>query len=338
MTVSLDDIKQAQEAISPVATGTPLLPSSFLSEFCGTDFYLKLETMQPIGAFKIRGALNAVINLPEDIRGVACCSTGNHGRGVAYAARQRGLTAVVFMSSLVPQTKIDGIRALGAEVRITGKSQDEAYLECTKLVESGNFADISPFDDRYVIAGQGTIGLELMEALPELGTILVPLSGGGLAGGIALAAKSVNPDVRVIGISMDRGAAMHQSIRAGHPVEVEEMPSLADSLGGGIGDPNQYSLSLCKQYLDETILVSEDEIYDAMQTLYFEDRLIVEGSSAVSIAAVKSSKIKNLKGPVAAVISGRNVDMTLFTQIVSGQPVKLGDKEIAGRKYSSARE
>jgi len=221
--------------------------------------------MQPIGAFKLRGAMNAVAALPEGTGGVTCCSTGNHGRGVAFAAAARGLRAVICMSSLVPQAKVAGIRALGAEVNICGISQDEALAESRRLVDAEGLVEISPFDDPYVIAGQGTIGLEMMEARPDLDTILVPLSGGGLAAGVAVAAKSVNPAVRVIGISMDRGAAMHLSLAAGHPVEVREVPSLADSLGGGIGMDNQLSFSLCRDYMDGTVLVSEAEIRDAME-------------------------------------------------------------------------
>ena len=163
--------------------------------------------------------------------------------GVAYAAAKRGMKAVICMSSLVPQAKVDGIRALGAEARIIGQSQDEAAFEVERLCREEGFIDISPFDDRHVIAGQGTIGIELMEKRPDLETILVPLSGGGLAAGIALAAKTMKPSVQVIGISMDRGAAMHASIKAGTPVEVAEFNSLADSLGGGIGLDNQLSFS-----------------------------------------------------------------------------------------------
>jgi len=220
---ALSDIMAARKTIAGIADGTPFVPSPFMTEKTGNEFLMKLENMQPIGAFKLRGAVNAVMNLPEDVSGVTCCSTGNHGRGVAYAAAHRGLRAVICMSSLVPQTKVDGIRALGAEVQICGKSQDDALAESLALVERDGLVEISPFDDPHVIAGQGTIGLEMLQARPDLRTILVPLSGGGLAAGVAVAAKTINPRIRVIGISMDRGAAMHASIAAGHPVEVEEV-------------------------------------------------------------------------------------------------------------------
>ncbi len=329
----LADVYAAAQVISGVADRTPLVPSPYMSAVTGDDFLLKLENMQPIGAFKLRGALNAVAGA-QDAAGVTCCSTGNHGRGVAYAARARGLRAVICMSDLVPQAKVEGIRALGAEVRIIGRSQDAAQAEVERLVAEDGLTEISPFDDPLVIAGQGTIGLEIMAARPDTQTLLVPLSGGGLAAGVALAAKTIKPSLRVIGISMDRGAAMYESIRAGHPVEVEEVPSLADSLGGGVGMQNRLSYAMCRDLLDDVILVTEEEIYHAMQVLYYEDRIVAEGACVVGLAAVLSGKLAP-QGPTATIITGRNLDMALFTKVMTGQTVILGDKVIEGRKYGT---
>lgn len=329
----LADIFAAAQVIAGLADRTPLVPSPYMSGVVGADFLLKLENMQPIGAFKLRGALNAVAGA-QDAAGVTCCSTGNHGRGVAYAARARGLRAVICMSELVPQAKVDGIRALGAEVRIVGRSQDAAQAEAARLVAEDGLTEISPFDDALVIAGQGTIGLEIMAARPDLETLLIPLSGGGLAAGVALAAKTIKPDLRVIGISMDRGAAMYESLRAGHPVEVEEVPSLADSLGGGIGMANRLSFAMCRDLLDDVILVTEEEIYSAMQVLYYEDRIVAEGACVVGIAAVLSGKVVP-KGPTATIITGRNLDMAMFTRVITGQDVVLGDKVIQGKTYGT---
>ncbi|SDU31298.1 hydroxyectoine utilization dehydratase EutB [Stappia sp. ES.058] len=331
----LSDILSAARVIAGTATRTPLVPAPAFAAHAGQPFLLKLETTQPIGAFKLRGALNALAHLPKGTTGVTCCSTGNHGRGVAYAARARGLKAVVCMSALVPQTKVDGIRALGAEVRITGRSQDDALAESRRLAQEEGLVEISPFDDPHVIAGQGTIGLELLEDAPDLDTILMPLSGGGLAAGVALAAKAINPAIRVIGISMERGAAMHASIQAGHPVEVEEVESLADSLGGGIGLDNRLSFALCSKLLDDIVLVSEEEIYRAMQALYFEERLVAEGACVVGIAALMAGKLPTSKGPLATIITGRNVDMEVFTRVVTGKDVTLGDLRIKGRPYAA---
>ncbi len=306
-----------------------------MSQKVGQEFLLKLENMQPIGAFKLRGAMNAVWNLPEGTRGVTCCSTGNHGRGVAYAAARRGIPAVICMSSLVPQTKVQGIKALGAEVRICGGSQDDALTESQRLAEIDGLMEISPFDDPQVIAGQGTIGFELMEARPDLDTVLVPLSGGGLAAGVAVAVKAANPKAKIIGISMDRGAAMHASLIAGHPVAVEEVPSLADSLGGGIGLDNRLSYQLCRDYIDDTILVTEEEIYHAMQVLFYEDRIVAEGACVVGIAALLAGKLPSPEGPVATIITGRNVDMYMFHRIMAGADIRLGAYTVKGKKYGT---
>jgi len=333
MQLTLSDVFAARARIAGIADATPMIPSPYLAARFGAEFYLKLENMQPIGAFKLRGAYNAVASLPHDVTGVTCCSTGNHGRGVAYAAAQRGIRAVICMSNLVPQAKIDGIRALGAEVRICGTSQDDALRASQELARDQGFVEISPFDDPNVIAGQGTIGLEMVERLPNLATILVPLSGGGLAAGVALAAKSINPNIRVIGISMDRGAAMHASIQAGHPVEVEEVASLADSLGGGIGLDNVLSYPMCRDLLDDIVLVSEEEIRDALQVLYFEDRIIAEGACVVGIAALLAGKVVPQLGPVATIITGRNLDMDLFSKVIMGHDVTLGTKILKGKPY-----
>lgn len=332
MDVSLADILAARRVIRGVADATPLVPSPYMTKAAGHDFLLKLENMQPVGAFKLRGAVNAVAALPDTMRGVTCCSTGNHGRAVAYAAAARGMRAVICMSSLVPKAKVDGIRALGADVRIGGLSQDEAAEESQRLCEAEGLAEIPPFDDARVIAGQGTIGLEMLEAEPGLSAILVPLSGGGLAAGVATAAKAINPKIRVIGITMDRGAAMYESIRAGHPVEISEVASLADSLGGGIGFDNRLTFRICRDNLDEVVLVSEEEIRHAMQVLYFEDRIVAEGASVVGLAAVLSGKI-TADGPTGTIVTGRNLDMATFTSIMAGEDVQVGDLAVKGATY-----
>lgn len=335
MIPGLADILAARQRIRGVADATPFIPSPFMSKVIGQDFLMKMEVMQPIGAFKLRGAVSAVMALPEHVDGVTCCSTGNHGRGVAFAARERGIKAVICMSELVPQAKVEGIRALGADVRIVGRSQDEAMAESRRLCEAEGLVEISPFDDPHVISGQGTIGLEMLEVRPDLDMLLVPLSGGGLAAGVAVAAKAINPNVRVIGVSMDRGAAMYESIRAGHPVEVPEYASLADSLGGGIGLQNRLSYPLCRDLLDDTVLVTEEEIRLAMQVTFFEDRIVAEGASVVGQAAVLAGKLPAAKGPVGTIVTGRNLDMALFAKIMAGEDVQIGDLQVKGHPYGA---
>ncbi|MCV2869060.1 hydroxyectoine utilization dehydratase EutB [Defluviimonas sp. WL0002] len=334
MDFSLADILAARRVIRGVADATPFVPSPFMTRAAGQEFLLKLENMQPIGAFKLRGAVNAVMALPDTVGGVTCCSTGNHGRGVAFAAARRGMKAVICMSKLVPQAKVDGIRALGADVRIVGTTQDEAMYESQRLCEAEGLVEISPFDDPKVIAGQGTIGFEMLEARPDLATLLVPLSGGGLAAGVSVAAKSINPGIRVIGITMDRGAAMHASISAGHPVEVPEYASLADSLGGGIGLENRLSFPLCRDNLDDVVLVTEEEIRHAMQVLYYEDRIVAEGASSVGLAAVLAGKVAS-DGPIGTIVTGRNLDMVTFNRIMAGEDVQIGDLSVKGKRYGA---
>jgi threonine dehydratase len=326
--VTMTDVEAAAQRLRGRADSTPLVPSLW----AGADLWLKLEICQPIGAFKLRGALNAVEGVEAD--GVVCCSTGNHGRGVAWAARAAGKRAVICMSSLVPQAKVDGIRALGADVRIIGRSQDDAQAEAERLVEAEGLAEISPFDDPLVIAGQATIGAEIMAKKPETETVLVPLSGGGLAAGIGLSVKAASPKARVIGVSMNRGAAMAESLRAGHPVAVEEVPSLADSLGGGIGMQNRLSFPMCRDFLDEVVHVSEEEVYVAMQELFYTDRLVAEGASVVGLAALMTGKV-DAKGPVATIVTGRNMDMDQFTRVITGRDVTLGDVTIKGRPHAA---
>ena len=303
------EIYQAKKRISPYVTRTPLVRAHALSDLCEAEIWCKLETMQPTGAFKLRGANNAILRLNEDQRkrGVVAVSTGNHGRGVAYAAREQGVQAVICLSSLVPENKVEAIKSLGADVRIVGNSQDEAEIEANRLTEEEGLIPISPFDHPDVIAGQGTIGLELLEDFPELNCVVVPLSGGGLIGGIALALKAASTKIHVVGVTMENGPAMVLSLEAGKPVEVEEEESLADSLGGGIGLENRYTLSLVQELVDETLLVSEDEIEQAIQYVFETQRMVLEGGAAVGTAALLAKKLEVQGQNVALIYSGNNI-------------------------------
>jgi threonine dehydratase len=328
-TPTLADIRAAAEVLEGRVQVTPLIGCPTLSTRARQPVFLKLETLQPTGAFKLRGATNAIHALSEQQRqrGVACCSTGNHGRAVAYAAAEAGIRAIVCLSSLVPETKVRAIEALGAEVRRVGNSQDDAQREVDRLVQAEGMTDIPPFDHPAVIAGQGTIALELLDQHPDLATIVVPLSGGGLVSGIALAAKAMKPDIRIVGISMARGAAMHASLEAGKPVAVTELPTLADSLGGGIGLDNRWTFAICRALVDDVILLSEVEIYRGMRALFTEHRLVTEGAAAVGVGALLAGKLK-LNGPTALIISGHNVALEQFLAVTSGQPVTIGDQTI----------
>ena len=331
-TPDLAAIRQARTAVATTVQRTPLVTAATLTARAGHEILLKLESLQPTGAFKVRGATNAISRLDAErrTRGVGCCSTGNHGRAVAFAAKRAGIHAVVCLSALVPDNKVEAIRALGADVRRIGRSQDDAQREIDRLVLDEGLTDIPPFDHPDVIAGQGTIALELLKDRPDLSAIVVPLSGGGLISGIAIAAKALKPDIRIIGVSMENGAAMHESLAAGRPMVVTEVASLADSLGGGIGLTNRYTFAICRALVDETILISEAEIYDGMQTLFREQRLVTEGAASVGVAALLAGKLR-IDGPTALIVSGNNVDLNQFLAVAAGQPVKVGDHVVKAK-------
>jgi len=326
-TPTLADIYRARSVIAGAVCRTPLVPAFSLSGQNGAEYRMKLETLQSTGAFKIRGATCKLDSLSADerTRGVVAISSGNHGRGIAYAAKRLGVRAVICMGSLVPRNKVDAIEALGAEVRIIGDSQDDAEVEAQRLMAEEGLVEAHPFDDPFIIAGQGTIGLELMEDWPELDTVLVPLSGGGLIAGIAIAIKAASPGARIVGVSMERGAAMIESLRAGKPTQVEELATLADALGGGIGVHNRLTFDLVRELVDETVTVTEAEIAEGMRHLLWREQLVVEGAGAVGVAAILAGKITAPGKHVAVVISGRSTDMNDFMAIVNGDGRK-GDR------------
>ena len=315
-----EDIVRAEKIVSKHIITTPVVQSKDLSEAVGEHVYLKLENQQITGSFKIRGAINAISNLnpAQKKAGVVALSTGNHGRGLAFAANLMKIRCIICMSKLVPSNKIEGIKALGAEVRLIGANQDEALLEANRLSIEEGMTYISPFDNIDVIAGQGTLGLEIHRQIPELNFAFVPLSGGGLICGVAKALKGLNRNLKVIGVSMDRGAAMYEAQKAGKPIFVKEEESLADALTGGIGLDNKYTFQLTKQLVDEIVLVSEKEIADGIHYAYWRESQIVEGAGAVAIASLLNKKFRP-NGPSVALMCGRNINMEKHFDLISGK-------------------
>lgn len=301
------DVRDAAERIDDVARNTRVVRSDWLSELARVPVWLKLECEQETGSFKVRGAANTLLQLDSDEleAGVVAVSSGNHGRAVAHVARMLGVDATICISSRVPGNKVEAMKELGAEVVVAGPDQDDADAAARRLV-AGGATLVHPFDDPRVIAGQGTIGLEVMDQIPDLAEVAVPLSGGGLAGGIAVAVKGNDSSIRMHGVSQDRGPAMVLTIEAGHLVDVVEEDTLADALAGGLGPENHHSVHLCSTLLDDTYLVDEDEIGRAMAFLYREEGLSVEGGGAVGVAALMSGKLAP-EGPTVVVISGGNV-------------------------------
>jgi threonine dehydratase len=324
--LSLGDVERARVRIEGVVRRTPLVESAALTSLTGAPVHLKLENRQLTGSFKLRGALNAVLALDaaERARGVVTVSTGNHGRAVALAGRRVQAPVTVCLSNLVPGNKLGAIRELGATVRIVGESQDDAQIDADRLVAEEGMTLVPPFDHPEVIAGQGTIGLEIIEQFPEVERVLVPLSGGGLISGVALSMRGLKPSVRVVGVSMERGCAMYSSQQAGRPCRVEEVESLADSLGGGIGLDNRYTFGMVRNLVDELVLVDEEAIAAAIRHAYHSEGQTVEGAGAVGIAALLRAGSRGSGGATVALLSGGNIDPSLHARLLADAPRSEG--------------
>ncbi len=302
-------VTQARNAVARVARETPLVRSQFLSEHVGAAISLKLENLQITGSFKVRGAANKLLSLGEEERdrGVVTCSSGNHGRALSFVASVLGISATVCVPEWVDPIKLEAIRRHGAEAVLHGSTYDEAEQRSIEVAEERGLTYLSPFDDPFVIAGQGTIGLELLEQAPQLDTVVIPLSGGGLAGGVALALKAVKPEMRVIGASAHNARVMFESLKAGKPIAFPEEETIANALSGGIGLNNRYTFQLVRDFVDEHVLVSEEEIRQAMRLTALEEKVVVEGGGAVGIAALLSGKVASLGNDTVVIVSGGNV-------------------------------
>lgn len=311
------DVEAARRRIAAFARPTPLMPSPALAERTGAPVFLKLENLQATGSFKVRGISNKLLSLPPEVRarGIVVCSSGNHGLATAYVASLTGTPATVCVPSWVEPLKLERIRRLGAEAVVDGDTYDEAEDRAREIAAARSATFVDPFDDPQVLAGQGTIGLEIAERLPEVATVLVPLSGGGLISGIALALGARRPAVRVIAAYAERARVMVESLAAGRPLELPEEETLATALAGGIGRDNRFTFRLVGELVESFAAVSEEEIARAMAFAFEEHRLVVEGGGAVAVAALLASKVSS-PGPLAAVVSGGNIDLGRLAAIV----------------------
>lgn len=314
--LTLQDIYLARRRIAGLALRTPLVRSEALSRRWNCEAWLKLDNLQPTGAFKLRGALNALLGLDpaQRARGVVTMSTGNFGRALAWAGQRLDVPVSVCISRLVPANKVAALRQSGAELLIQGDCQDDADREARRLRDERGLAYIPPFDHPLVIAGQGTCGLEIMEEQPAIDLVFAGLSGGGLIAGLGLAVKSINPAVEVVGVSMREGAAMLDSLAAGQPLQVSEVHSLADSLGGGIGLDNAWTFAMTQRYMDRGYKVDEVQIARAMLHFLQEEKMLVEGAAAVGVAAVEQHQLDLSGRRVAFVVSGQNLSNETFTE------------------------
>ena len=322
MSVTLGMILEARERLKGVAQRTGMVQFKALSDE-NSQVYLKTEDLQNTGSFKVRGAYIKIASLSEEERacGVIASSAGNHAQGVALAAKAFGVPATIVMPAGAPLSKVKATRELGANVVLHGTVYDDAYAEACRLQKETGATFIHPFDDPMVIAGQGTIGLEIMDDLPDVGTIVVPIGGGGLASGVAAAVKMLHPNVRVIGVQAAGAAGMKASLDAGHIVELPSAKTIADGIA--VKRPGESTFELCRKYLDQVVTVDDDEIAQAILFLMERGKMVAEGAGAAPVAAILNRKF-DVSGKVAAVISGGNIDVTMLSRIIEKGLLRAG--------------
>ena len=311
---TIADVYRAAKQLEGVARKTRLIHSDYFSELSGNDVYLKPENLQHTGAFKLRGAYNKISQLTdaEKAKGVITASAGNHAQGVAYAAKKLGVKAVICMPATTPILKVEGTKALGAEVVLHGDGFDDAYAHSLKLQKEKGYVYIHPFNDREVLLGQGTTALEIIDAQKDIDAILVPIGGGGFASGVALATKLVNPNVKVYGVEPANAACMKAALKQDKIVTLPSADTVAD--GCAVKTAGDLTFAFCKKYLDGIITVSEMEIMGALLSLIEKHKLIAEGAGVLSLAALTKLPFKGKK--VAAIVSGGNIDISTISALV----------------------
>jgi len=324
VTVTVEDIERARALLKGRIKRTPLLQSPGITTHFGLPVFLKAENLQRAGSFKVRGALAKIHSLTaeEKARGVIAASAGNHAQGVALAAASLGIRAVICMPEGAPIAKLEATQGYGAEVVLHGETYDDAYQKALELQAEHGYTFIHGFDDPHTIAGQGTVGLEVLEDLPDVATVVVPIGGGGLIAGIALAVKSLKPDVRVVGVQAAGAPAVFLSRQQGQLVATESVHTIADGIA--IKKPGALCFELIQKYVDDIVLVDEEEIAQAILFLLERAKVIVEGAGAVGMAALLGDKIPNLAGPVCVVLSGGNIDVNIISRIIERGLVKAG--------------
>ena len=309
--VTLEDIRAAARRVAPIARVTPLVDVSVAAE---RALALKCESLQPGGAFKIRGAYNMVAQLTDEQRhrGVITYSSGNHGQAMALAARELGAPAVVVMPKTAPRIKVEGARSFGAEVIFEGTTSVERRVRAEHEAAARGLTMVPPFDHEWIIAGQGTAGLEILEQMPDVGAVLVPIGGGGLIAGVAAAIKLTRPSVKVIGVEPEGAAAMKASIEAGHPVTLDKTETIADGLMPV--RPGDLTFAHVRQFVDRIVTVTDLQIIDAVLWLFANAKIVAEPSGAATVAAALTAKPR-LPAPVVAIVSGGNIGLDKLEEL-----------------------
>ncbi|HHP7233932.1 MAG TPA: threonine ammonia-lyase [Desulfobacterales bacterium] len=316
ISVTLQDIKAAHDAIGKYIRPSPCVRSSRLSELAGCELYLKMENLQRTGAYKDRGAMNAVLNLNDKQKqaGVIAASAGNHAQGLAFAAKSNGIHATIVMPETAPIAKVKGTARYGAEIVLHGSGYDDAFGRATALQEEKGYTFVHAFDDPKVIAGAGTVGLELLEQAPGLEVLLVPIGGGGIIAGMSVALKQSNPQLRIVGVQAETIPSMKASVEAGKIVTVKGS-TIADGIS--VATPGRHTFPIVQKYVAEIVTVSEREISQAILALIESEKTVTEGSGAVGVAAVLNGKVKNIAGKnVGVVLTGGNIDTTFLSKVL----------------------
>ena len=312
--VTLDNVYRASQVLKPVVRKTDIIYAPKLRT--DAEIYLKTENLQITGSFKVRGAYYKMSRLtPEEkARGVVACSAGNHAQGVALAARENGIKAVICLPDGAPISKIEATKSYGAEVCLVPGVYDDAYNKALSLRDEEGYTFIHPFNDEYVIAGQGTIALEIIDQLPSLDAVIVPIGGGGLISGIAYTLKSINPDVKVYGVQAAGAPSMYKSVKDGEIEELDKVSTIADGIA--VKKPGDLTYEICSKYVDDIVTVTDDEISAAILALMEQQKLVTEGAGAVSVAAAMFGKV-DIKGKkVVCLLSGGNIDVTILSRVI----------------------
>lgn len=326
-TFTLEDILKAKEVISDSIKRTPVVECPTLKELTGNSVFFKLENLQKTGSFKIRGALNKIANLTDEEKkaGVIASSAGNHAQGVALGASAQGIKATIVMPATAPLAKIAATRSYGAEVVLEGEVYDDAYRKACEIQKETGATFLHPFDDKYVMAGQGTIGLEILEDIPDVDIVLVPIGGGGIVSGIAKAIKSLRPEAKVIGIEACNAASMFEALKKKEVCEICSKPTIADGIAVRKAGCNTFEV--VKECVDEILTVTEDEIAKAILFLMEKSKVVAEGAGATPLAAILAGKIDVKNKKICAVISGGNIDINLVERVLNKALI------LEGRRY-----
>ena len=313
--ISMELLRDARCVLSPVINLTPMIPAKGFVPDC--RFYLKADCLQKTGAFKLRGAYYKLSTLTDEekARGVIACSAGNHAQGVAFAARDMGIPATICIPAGAPLSKIEATRSYGANVVLVQGVYDDAHAEAVRLRDEQGLTFIHPFDDERVMAGQGTIGLEIAEQLPDVDVVLVPIGGGGLIAGVASALRQLKPACRIIGVQAAGAASMADSLRAGHILTLPEVHTVADGIQ--VKTPGEKTFAICREAVDEVVTVGEAEIASAILTVLERQKLMVEGAGAVGVAAAMYGELDLRGKTVCALLSGGNLDVTMLERIIT---------------------